>query len=162
MGKKIEASDYKEDKYSNAYIAKAKTVFNGKKVNVLLVKPQTFVNNSGFTAGKLKAKLKLKPEDFVLIHDDLDIPFGNTKLSFEKNAAGHHGVESVSKALKTIKYWRMRVGTQNRALIKANDGPAKKKEKFVVDFVLGEFSKAECDELKDIFKEAREKIETKK
>jgi PTH1 family peptidyl-tRNA hydrolase len=160
---KVEASGFKEDKYYDAYVAKGKMVLNGKKATVLFVKPQTYVNKSGFTAGKLKAKLKLKAEDFFLIHDDMDIPFGRFKLSFEKNAAGHHGVESVSKALKTIKYWRLRMGTENSAVRKAHQKSDKARDELVIDFVLGKFTKGEFETLKkEVYKDALERLEVKK
>jgi peptidyl-tRNA hydrolase len=87
-----------------------------------------------------------------VVQDDLDIPFGNCKMSFEKNSGGHRGIESIIKALKTTKFFRVRIGTGVRALDKARDQSDAKRDVFVKDFVLKKFTPSERDELKDIFK----------
>jgi PTH1 family peptidyl-tRNA hydrolase len=117
-----------------------------------LLKPSTYVNKSGDAARKAKPWAKAKSSDIILVHDDLDIPFGNCKLSFEKEAAGHRGVQSVMDALKTTKFHRIRIGTAVRALDRARDLTDAKRDAFVKDFVLKKFTPAQHDELKAIFK----------
>ncbi len=79
-----------------------------EKITVLL--PQTGMNKSGGAVASAAGALKVKPERIFIVHDDADIALGRTKLSFGKDAAGHKGVESVLKALKTKKVWRFRIG----------------------------------------------------
>jgi PTH1 family peptidyl-tRNA hydrolase len=154
LAKKYDGDEFTLEKKLNALATKVKI----EKVSAILVKPLTYVNKSGETAGKAKNYYKVKPEDIVLIHDDLDIEFGNTKLSFDKNSGGHKGVESVMRGLKTKKFWRLRIGTANNALKKAHKLSEKKKDEAVVDFVLGRFSKKEKDQFKDVFKESLQKL----
>ena len=136
------------DKKMNAAVAKGK--LNGKPM--LLAKPDTFVNESGEAAKKLKLLAKAKPTDIIIVHDDLDIEFGNWKLSFGKNAGGHHGVESVIKALKTKDLWRLKIGIANKKLAAA------RRDDKVADFVLAKFSPAEQERLKLVFKQVLARI----
>lgn len=152
LAKKIGAKDFEEDKKINAEIAKAKV---GKNT-ALLVKPNTFMNKSGNAVGKL-VKSKKAAETMVVIHDDLDIPFGKMKMSFNKSSGGHKGVESVMRAVKTEAFIRLRIG-----ISPANaKGQAKKPqgEKAVTDLILGKFKPSELDELKKIMKKAAEGLE---
>src|SRR3989338_3463056 len=87
--------------------------------SVIVAKPQTYVNKTGESAAKLKNFYKVKPEQILVIQDDLDIPFGNTKISFDRNSGGHRGIESIMRALKTKKFYRLRVGLATRNLQKA-------------------------------------------
>jgi len=121
-------------------------------IRVQYLKPDTYVNKSGDAVLPAMKKAKAKPADVIVVHDDLDIPFGHCKLSFEKDSAGHKGVESVMRALKTKKFWRVRIGTGVRALDKARQQSDKKRDEFVKDFVLHTFTPAQHDELKDVFK----------
>ena len=154
IAKKNDCDDFKFEKKFNALVTKCK--LDGK--TVILAKPQTYVNKSGEAVKKLIKNFKLKIENLVIIHDDLDIPFGNTKLSFGKNSGGHKGVESVMRALKTKEFYRLRVGTAKRALENAREQSDKKRDKFVMKFVLSKFTPSEHDELKKIFKEGSEKL----
>jgi PTH1 family peptidyl-tRNA hydrolase len=154
IAKKYDGGEFELDKKLNALSTKVKI----EKISASLLKPLTFVNKTGEVAIKAKNSFKVKPEDMILIHDDLDIEFGNTKLSFEKNSGGHRGVESVMKSLKTKKFWRLRIGTANSKLKKAYKMPEKKKNDAVVDFVLGKFTKNENEDLKSIFKEGVQKL----
>ncbi|MEK7506564.1 MAG: aminoacyl-tRNA hydrolase, partial [Patescibacteria group bacterium] len=90
-------AELKLDKKMNATVAKGKL----EDMLVVLAKPQTFVNKSGEAVKKLAKSYKLKTKNLIVIHDDLDIEFGNFKLSFGKNSGCHRGVESIIKALKT-------------------------------------------------------------
>ena len=89
-----------------------------------------------------------------LYNDDADIPAGSTKLSFNKHSAGHKGVESIMKSLKTKKFYRIRLGISVKSLQKARQLSEKKRDEFVRDFVLSKFSKKENETLKQVFKEA--------
>lgn len=120
---------------------------------VTYLKPDTYVNESGTAVAKAKKLLKIKNEDIIVIHDDLDIPFGMCKRSFEKNSGGHKGVESIIKALKTTKFYRIRIGTGVRALDKAREQSEKKRDEFVKDYVLHGFTPAQKEELKTVFKD---------
>lgn len=148
LQKKCKGGPFTLEKKLNSEVASVEV----DDIKCRMAKPTTFVNKSGDAAKRLKPWAKAKNEDIVVVHDDLDIPFGNCKLSFEKNSGGHKGVESVMAALKTKKFWRIRIGTGTRAIDKARDQSDKKRDEFVRDFVLKKFTPSQHDELTDIFK----------
>lgn len=86
-----------------------------KKTAVTILLPETFMNKSGKTIGALK----IQPKKLLLIHDDSDLRLGKLKFSFGKNSAGHKGVESVMRTLKTKDFWRLRVGIQKQKRVEA-------------------------------------------
>ena len=59
------------------------------------------MNQSGEFVAKIARKNKIKPEEILIVHDDFDIEIGNYKISFSRRSAGHNGVESIIKSLKT-------------------------------------------------------------
>src|SRR3989344_6880218 len=76
--------------------------------SMTLVLPQNFMNNSG--PSLLSAIKKDKLDELVVIHDELDVPFGKMKLQTDRSAAGHNGVQSIIDAFGTKNFWRLRVG----------------------------------------------------
>lgn len=154
LAKKIGANDFEMDKKSNSLITKSKI----DKTPVLLVKPLSYVNKSGEVVAKLKGGYKIKPEDIILVQDDLDIEFGSFKNSFDKNSGGHKGVDSVIKSLKTKKFHRLRIGIAVKALQKARQQADAKRDAFVQDFVLSKFSPKENDTVKKMFGEIHERL----
>ena len=157
MIKKLEANDFEFDKKTNSLVSRS--LASGKASKILLAKPQTYVNKSGEAVKKLALSYKLKAESLVIVQDDLDVPFGKVKLSFDKNSGGHKGVESIMRALKTKKFYRLRIGLAKPALAKARQQSEKKRDEFVVKMVLSKFSPSEQEQLKKIFKEAYQKLE---
>jgi len=152
---KKEGAKFSFEKKFNAEISKSR--FNDKPA--ILVKPFTFVNKSGEAARKSKLFYKIKPDDIIVIHDDLDIEFGSFKLSFAKHSGGHRGVQSVIDGLKTDKFWRLRIGTANRKLTTArHQRTLKAKKEAVGDFVLSRFTPSEQAELKRVIKKALDKL----
>lgn len=120
-----------------------------KKGKVLVVKPQTFMNNSGKAVKKIAAGYKLKAKDFVIIHDDIDLPVGKLKISVNRGSAGHKGVESVIKAIGNKGLVRFRVGIQ----------PAKGKPKEAEKIVIKDFSPDEEKAIKKTIKKVVEALE---
>ena len=80
----------------------------------LLVKPQTFMNNSGLAIAKILSFYKVDKEDLIVIHDDADLSFGEYKIQYQSGSAGHHGVESIIQNLGSRDFWRVRVGIGRR------------------------------------------------
>lgn len=108
--KKFGFADFSLNKKWNALVSDGKI---GKE-KIVLVLPETFVNKSGNAVLPAQRFYKAKPECVIIVHDDVDMPLGSAKLSFDKNSGGHKGVESVMRALKTKKFWRMRIGVQKK------------------------------------------------
>ncbi|WP_291378950.1 aminoacyl-tRNA hydrolase [Demequina sp.] len=79
-------------------------------VAAALAKPLSFMNLSGGPVSALVRYFGVEPRDVVVIHDDLDIPYGAIRLKRGGGAGGHNGLRDVSKALNTQDYVRVRVG----------------------------------------------------
>ncbi len=79
--------------------------------NLMLVKPQTFMNDSGMAVANILRYYDIKDyKNLYIIHDDLDLLLGEYKIQFGRSSAGHHGVESIINHLGTKDFWRVRVG----------------------------------------------------
>ena len=148
LGKSLNAL-WKTDKKLNSEIAKVKI---GKSQAILLL-PNTFMNNSGKSLKPL-VKSQKAAEKVIVIYDDLDLPFGKAKISFNKSSGGHKGLESVIKNLKTEKFARIRVGispTTSTGKMKKPSG-----EKEVMKVILGKWKEDELKELKKLSKKVNE------
>lgn len=89
---------------------KAEVFKNNKFV---LLKPQTFMNNSGESVLSAMSFYKISLEDLLVIHDDVDLPLGVIKVSKGEGFAGHKGVFSVMEKLGTKDFWRLRIGVES-------------------------------------------------
>ena len=81
---------------------------SGKKI--ILVKPQTFMNESGKSVKKILIKIKDQISNIIVIHDDVDLPAGKIKIVKDRGPAGHKGVESIIKAVGNENLIRVRIG----------------------------------------------------
>jgi PTH1 family peptidyl-tRNA hydrolase len=77
---------------------------------VALSKPQTFMNRSGQAVAALMDYFKLSAQELLVVHDDLDVDFGRTKLVRGGGTGGHRGVQSIHETLKETRYVRLKVG----------------------------------------------------
>lgn len=106
----------------------------------ILVKPQTFMNNSGDAVSKIMNFYKISEEDLIVVHDDVDLEFGVVKKQKGKNAAGHHGVEDIIEKIGTKEFWRLRVGI----------GKPENKQVPVDVWVLQDFKDTELENIKNL------------
>lgn len=127
-----------------------------KKADVLLLEPETMMNNSGKSLLTL-VKSKKQAKQLVVIYDDLDLPLGKWKFSFNRGSGGHKGIESIARAIKTKAFVRIRVGVSPNSLFGKMKKP--KGEDAVVKFILGKFTDGEMKELKKISKEITQGVE---
>ena len=131
-----------------------------KKLNlkdkVKFVFPDKFMNNSGkVVAPLIKSKKDLK--DLVVIYDDIDLPIGKMKISFNRSSGGHNGLGSIIKALKSEEFLRIRIGTSPATPSGKIRKP--KGEKDVLKFLLGKFKEKELAELKKLSKKVVEALQ---
>jgi len=104
----------KQEKF-NAIIANAEFVSSvGYREKLLLVYPQTFMNNSGVAVQEILSFYKLEPSDIIVIHDEIDLPLGTVRVTEDSGAAGHNGVKSIIEQLGTSKFKRIRIGIESR------------------------------------------------
>jgi peptidyl-tRNA hydrolase, PTH1 family len=80
----------------------------GARVAILL--PQTYMNDSGTSAGPARGSLKVPLERVIVVHDEIDLPFGEIKTRIGGGLAGHNGLKSLKKGFGDPEFWRMRVG----------------------------------------------------
>ncbi|MBI5178328.1 MAG: aminoacyl-tRNA hydrolase [Nitrospinae bacterium] len=78
--------------------------------DIVLAKPQTYMNLSGGAVAALMRKFSLRPEDITVIHDDIDIPPGKVKEKTGGGSGGHNGVSSIAERLGTPEFRRIRIG----------------------------------------------------
>jgi len=84
--------------------------FISKDKEIILLKPQTFMNNSGKAVKQTASFFKIPIQNIIIIHDDLDIDLGKIKISKNCSSAGHKGIESIIKELGTNNFLRIRIG----------------------------------------------------
>ncbi len=131
------------DKKSKSLISKGEVA--GEKVT--LVEPETYMNKSG-SALSYFIKSKKAAENLIVIYDDLDLPVGSIKVSFNKSSGGHRGLQSIISAVKTEAFLRIRVGISP---VTASGKLKKPKgEDAVGKHILGVFKKPEQDILKKV------------
>ena len=82
----------------------------GKHADAWLLLPQSFMNLSGQPVQMLAGFFRIKPEEILVIHDELDFPPGVAKLKQGGGIAGHNGLKDISQRLATHEYWRLRIG----------------------------------------------------
>ncbi|MBI5004466.1 aminoacyl-tRNA hydrolase [Candidatus Kaiserbacteria bacterium] len=149
----VKASAHGAGKGAKATVAKA-TI---GKTTAVFVLPDTFMNKSGAAVLKYVKSAKAA-ERMIVVYDDLDLPIGTIKLSFNRGSGGHKGVESIMRALKTKKFTRVRIGVSRATASGKIKKPSGEDE--VIDFILAAFKPAEMTELKGVFKKVSEAIET--
>lgn len=115
FGKHIGCGEFRPEKKWNALISEGKI----GKTKAVLILPETMMNNSAKAVAPATRFFKIKPKDIFVVHDDTDIALGRAKLSFGRNSAGHKGVESLIRGLKTRDFWRLRVGIAGKRDIPA-------------------------------------------
>ena len=117
------------------------TVYRHSREKIIIVKPQTYMNNSGEAVSKLMKYFKIKADDLVVVHDDLDLPIGKIRLRSKGSSGGQRGMGNIIDLLNTEEIKRIRVGISNDKKIDT------------VDYVLGKVSKED----KKAFEESIEK-----
>ena len=110
---------------------------------VLLVEPSTYMNRSGEAVHTLLSNLQRKPQDLLLVVDDLNLPFGRIRVRERGTAGGHHGLESILNILGTDEVVRVRMGIGEEQM------PGDK-----ADFVLSDFPQQQQAELDDMILKA--------
>jgi PTH1 family peptidyl-tRNA hydrolase len=113
---------------------------------LVLAKPQTMMNLSGLAVKALRAKYSVPLDRMLVVHDDLDLPYGRLRIRSAGSSAGNHGLDSVIAALGTKDFGRVRVGIGRPP----GDG---------VDYVLSPFTEAERTQLSDVVRRAADGVE---
>lgn len=118
---------------------------NGEKI--ILLKPMTFMNDSGKAVSSYASYFKIDPQDIMVVHDELDMPFGKIKIRFGGSGGGHNGVSSIIDHLGTDKFLRVRMGIGKEA---RRTGL----QRDTSDYVLGTFDTRENAKVNSMVKQA--------
>ena len=116
---------------------------------VMLAKPETFMNLSGLSVRKLVEDLGLEPaSNLIVVYDELDLPFGTLRIRQRGGTAGHNGLESVVGSLGTDEFVRVRLGIQPEHPVR--DG---------AKFVLGQFKKSQLEAVDELIERGADAVE---
>lgn len=99
---------------------------------IVLAKPQTYMNLSGDAVGALMRKYKLKLSDILIVHDDLDLPLGKIRIRANGSAGGHNGLKSIIASVGSTEFARLKIGI-------GRPESAEPGRRDVVDHVLSDF-----------------------
>lgn len=113
-----------------------------------LLKPTTFMNNSGRSVAQLCHFYRIQPEEILVVHDELALPFGTLRLRQGGQSAGNHGVESVAHHLGIETFWRLRCGIDSSSPARAD----------ATRFVLSPFNETEQQQLPTVIDRAAQLV----
>ncbi len=142
----------------DAFATEHGLVFNKKKFDgiycestineerVMLLKPQKYINLSGDVIVSYINYFKISIDDILVVNDDLDLLIGSYKVKSDGGTAGHNGLKSIERSLKTKKYKRLKVGISNN------------KEMDTRDYVLGKFSNEEKEIICNVIEQTKQII----
>lgn len=122
----------------------------GTLEKVILLKPKTFMNNSGQAVALVAGFYKITPENIWVLHDDVDFPAGSMRIRFGGASAGHRGVMDIIEKLGTDEFWRFRLGIGR---------PGESQHDGVEHYVLDEFSRADHAKIRDMLKHTSKAIQ---
>lgn len=149
----FEVIDAIADKYNISVTDRKSRAFCGKGIiagqKVLLVKPQTYMNLSGESVRGLVDYYKIDEEsELLVIFDDISLDVGQLRIRKKGSAGGHNGIKNIIAHLGTNVFQRIKVGVGE-----------KPKEYDLADYVLGHFTKAEQEQMKEGYQHAIEAVE---
>ena len=125
------------------------TFYKRNDNNVLMAKPMTFMNNSGFPVVALLKYYKITPQEMLVLYDDYSIPVGEYKFRATGSSGGHNGVNSIITQTGTTSFPRMKLGM----------GPLPKYAK-IVDFVLSNFNSEDGGKINNVLDKIKDIVDT--
>lgn len=123
--------------------------FSTREDDFVLLKPATFMNHCGVSVSQAANFFKIETKEILAIHDELDLPFGKIRFTFDSMSAGHRGVDSMIESLAGVEFGRLRLGIGK---------PVKKTE--TEKYVLRQFTNEEGKKLKDVVEISKEAIKS--
>lgn len=115
---------------------------------IILARPQTFMNASGEAVKKLTIKYRITPKNLIVVHDEMDLQLGIIRIRQGGSSAGHKGIESVINEIGTPDFVRLRVGVGHPY------NPNSEGQKHIINHVLGDFEKEEASAIKKVIDDA--------
>lgn len=121
-----------------------------REQDLILVKPQTYMNLSGNAVKEIMAYYRISPEQLLVIYDDFHLPLGKIRIRRQGSSGGHHGIDSIIKSIGSAEFSRLRIGIGNEGLLANLD---------YADFVLTSFLPEEVKLLENAITYAVQAIE---
>ena len=146
--KPLDKTFWDDKKELKSLVSKSQNLFGEQ---IVLAKPTTYMNNSGFAVKLLLTKYKLLSTDLIIVHDDIDLPIGKIRVRMGGAAGGHRGVESLIQVLGTDKFLRVRLGVGHPQ--RGSEGEKMRSNQSVEDYVLSDFTSAETGKVRTMQKE---------
>ena len=128
-------------------IAQGRIRPGGPRVALLL--PQTYVNESGTSAGPARGQLRAGLDEVVVLHDEIDLPFGEVRVKLGGGVAGHNGLKSLRDGLGSAEFWRVRAGVGR---------PDSTDPEIVAGYVLSRFRES-ADDVRRLIDDAADEAE---
>lgn len=104
---------------------------------VMFLKPLTYMNLSGLAVSKVVNFYKIEPKNILVIHDDVNLLFGNYKFKYNSSSGGHNGIKSIISSLGTQEFCQLKIGINNNSNVSLKD------------YVLSSLSPSEIEDLKN-------------
>jgi PTH1 family peptidyl-tRNA hydrolase len=118
---------------------------------VAVLMPQTYMNEAGKSVGPARGELRVELDRVLVLHDEIDLPFGDIRVRLGGGLAGHNGLKSLKASLGSVEFWRVRIGVGR---------PPTTDPDRVAAYVLGKFRepRADVEALVDAAADAAEKV----
>lgn len=143
----FETIDFIQEKYNFPEFSFFKNNLLSKKGNIVLIKPQTYMNNSGIAIKEAVSYFKIKEDHTYIIQDENKLELGTFEISKNIPAFGHKGIQSIIENLKTQDFTRVRIGIKNKEV---GD---------LTEYVLKKFKKQEQEIIRSVIQEAIEALD---
>ena len=116
--------------------------------------PETYMNRSGDSVHEAACFYKIKTEQIIVIHDELELPLGTISLKFSGGLGGHNGLRSMRQQFGTADFWRLRIGIGRPDDRLPGQGGREGSGRGIIDWVLSDFSTEESPVLEQTLKTA--------
>ncbi|MCL2833602.1 MAG: aminoacyl-tRNA hydrolase [Treponema sp.] len=126
----------------------------GAPEKIHFLKPATFMNNSGESAAAAASFFKIKPQNIIVVHDELELPLGTISLKFGGGLGGHNGLRSMKACFGTADFWRLRIGIGRPDDRLPGQGGPPGSGRGIVEWVLSDFTKEEKAALEPVLEKA--------
>jgi PTH1 family peptidyl-tRNA hydrolase len=147
----VEAADQR--RYKSEFKAETQKIVVGGE-QVIVCKPQTFMNLSGESVQPLMTFYNLGLDDLLVVHDEVDVPFGQLRFQFKRGHGGHNGIRNIHQMMASDAYARLRLGVGRPQMVVTDTGEKVGPSQEVHAYVLSNFSKDEMTRMPDFLKMA--------
>ena len=118
--------------------------------------PETYMNLSGESVFAAASFYKVKTEEIIVVHDELELPLGTISLKFAGGLGGHNGLRSMKQCFGSADFWRLRIGLGRPDSRQPGEGGREGSGEGIIDWVLSDFSMTEQEKLAPVFEAGAE------